>query len=64
MQAIALVELAKAGWVEPVEVESRCWPVLIHQMLAMALASDGITANDAWEHFAHVPDFQGIHRAV
>lgn len=63
LQAIALVELAKAGWVEAVEVERRCWPVLIHQLLAMALASDGIAADDAWEHLARVPDFQGIHRA-
>src|SRR5439155_24027216 len=63
LQAIALIELAKAGWVETVEVERRCWPVLIHQLLAMALASNGITADDAWEHLARVPDFQGIHRA-
>ncbi|WP_218940478.1 DEAD/DEAH box helicase [Streptomyces sp. Ru87] len=63
LQAIALVELAKAGWVEAVDVGRRCWPVLIHQLLAMALASDGITADDAWEHLACVPDFQGIQRA-
>jgi len=63
LQSIALVELAKAGWIEPVEVERRCWPVLIHQLLAMALASDGITADDAWDHLVAVPDFQGIHRA-
>jgi ATP-dependent Lhr-like helicase len=58
-----LVELAKAGWVEPVVLDHRCWPVLIHQLLAMALAGDGITSEDAWEHLAHVPDFQGIHGA-
>ena len=63
VQAIALVELAKAGWVEAVEVERRCWPVLIHQLLAMALASNGIAADGAWEHLARVPDFQGINRA-
>jgi ATP-dependent Lhr-like helicase len=63
LQAVALVELAKAGWVESVEVERRCWPVLIHQLLAMALASDGISADDAWDHLARVSDFQGIHRA-
>ena len=63
LQAIALVELAKAGWIEQVEVERRCWPVLIHQLLAMALASDGIAADDAWEHLGCVPDLQGIHRA-
>ena len=28
----------------------RCWPVLIHQLLAMSLAGDGVTAEDAWEH--------------
>lgn len=63
LQAVALVELAKAGWVESVEADRRCWPVLIHQLLAMALASGGIAANDAWEHLRGVPDFQGIHRA-
>ena len=63
LQAIALVELAKAGWVERVQVERRCWPVLIHQLLAMALASNGIAAEDAWRHLSLVSDFQGIHRA-
>lgn len=63
LQAVALVELAKAGWVESIEVERRCWPVLIHQLLAMALASNGISAGDAWAHLTCVPDFQGIHRA-
>jgi ATP-dependent Lhr-like helicase len=63
LQAIALVELAKAGWVESVEVERRCWPVLIHQLLAMSLAADGITAEDVWAHVSKVPDFLEIHRA-
>ena len=52
LQAIALVELARPGWVESVEVERRCWPVLIHQLLAMSLASDGVTAEDAWAHLS------------
>jgi ATP-dependent helicase Lhr and Lhr-like helicase len=63
LQAVALVELAKAGWVESVEVDSRCWPVLLHQVLAMSLAADGITADEAWAHLSRVPDFAGIHRA-
>jgi ATP-dependent Lhr-like helicase len=62
LQAIALVELAKAGWVESVEVERRCWPVLIHQLLAMSLASDGVMAEDVWTHVSQVPDFGDIHR--
>jgi ATP-dependent Lhr-like helicase len=63
LQAVALIELAKDGWVEPIEVERRCWAVLVHQLLAMALAANGITADEAWEHLTRVPDFQGIHRA-
>lgn len=62
LQAIALVELAKSGWVESVYVDSRCWPVLVHQLLAMALERDGVPATDAWEHLSEVPDFKGIHR--
>ena len=60
LQSIALIELAKAGWVEDVAVNDRCWPVLIHQLLAMSLASDGITIEDAWSHLSAVPDFRGI----
>lgn len=49
LQAIALIELARRGWVEDVRVNTRCWPVYVHQLFAMALASDGITADEAWE---------------
>jgi len=62
LQAIALIELAKSGWVEDVEVNDRCWPVLIHQLLAMALADDGIPREAVWEHLSGVPDFKGISR--
>jgi ATP-dependent helicase Lhr and Lhr-like helicase len=62
LQAIALIELARSGWVEPVEVNDRCWPVFIHQLLAMSLANDGIALQPAWEHLSRVPDFQGIRR--
>lgn len=62
LQAIALIELAKAGWVESVPIQGRCWSVLIHQLLTMALAAGGITAEDAWAHLSRVPDFRGINR--
>ncbi len=62
LQALALIELARSGWVESVEVNDRCWPVLIHQLLAMALASDGVPVEAAWEQLARVPDFRGITR--
>ena len=54
--------LAKAGWVEDVAVTGRCWPVLIHQLLALALAADGVTIEAAWQHLSRVPDFRGICR--
>ncbi len=62
LQAIALIELAKSGWVESVEVSDRCWPVLIHQILALALAADGVPVETAWAHLSGVPDFRGIAR--
>jgi ATP-dependent Lhr-like helicase len=48
LQAYALVEMARRGWVEPVRVNRRAWPVLVHQLLAMALSQAGTTAERAW----------------
>ncbi|MFN3151818.1 DEAD/DEAH box helicase [Bremerella sp.] len=62
LQAIAIIELAKSGWVESIEVNDRCWPVLIHQLLAMSLAANGIRPEEAWEHLSLLPDFSGIER--
>ena len=62
LQAIALIELARSGWVEPIAVNDRCWPVFIHQLLAMSLAGDGVALEPAWEHLSRVPDFRGIRR--
>ncbi len=63
VQAYALIELARRGWIEPVVVNRRSWPVLVHQLLAMALTQAGTTAESAWTHFTRVPDFADIHRA-
>nr|WP_276570134.1 DEAD/DEAH box helicase [Thiocystis violacea] len=62
LQAIALIELAKSGWVESVAINPRCWPVLIHQLLALALATDGVTVEMAWDQLSRVPDFRDIRR--
>jgi len=62
LQAIALVELAREGWVEDVPVQTRCWPVLVHQLLAMALAAGGVPPEEAWRHLSSVPDLSGIRR--
>jgi ATP-dependent Lhr-like helicase len=63
LQAIALIELAKAGWVESVTIDHRCWPVLIHQLLAMSLATNGIDADRTWLQLSRLPDFQEIEKA-
>ena len=60
LQAIALIELAKSSWVESVELDGRCWPVLIHQLMTMALAANGISAEDAWGHLSKLPDLSAI----
>jgi len=62
LQAIALVELAREGWVERVPVQTRCWPVLVHQLLAMTLQWGAISPERCWEHLSRVPDFSGISR--
>ena len=63
LQAVALIELAKEGWVEPVQVERRCWPVLVHQLLAMTLADGAVTPQAAWDILHRVPDLSGIARS-
>ncbi len=60
--SMALVELARAGWVEPVPALNRCWPVLVQQLMAMSLQFGAISADDAWVQLSRVADFQGIRR--
>lgn len=62
LQAIALIELARAGWVERVRVTGRCWPVLVHQLLAMTLQFGAISVERVWEQLSRVPDFAEIER--
>ena len=60
LQAVGLIELARQGWVEAVEVSGRCWPVLVHQLLAMTIAYGSISEERAWETLSKIPDFQGV----
>jgi ATP-dependent Lhr-like helicase len=62
LQAVALIELAREGWVERVARPERCWPVLVHQLLAMTLQFGAISADRCWEQLARVPDFRSISR--
>jgi len=60
VQSTALVSLASRGWVESVKDETRCWPVLVHQILAMTQQHGGISAERCWQLLERVPDFRGI----
>jgi ATP-dependent Lhr-like helicase len=62
LQAVALVELAKEGWVEPIPPQTRCWPVLVHQLLAFTLALGGIQRDVAWQKLSRLPDLSDITR--
>lgn len=63
LQAVALIELAREGWVERVPQSGRCWPVLVHQLLALTLQFGAISPERCWEQLSCVPDFYGIARA-
>jgi len=63
LQAIALIELAREGWVERVSAHERCWPVVVHQTLALTLQFGAISRDRAWDQLSRVPDFRAIARA-
>lgn len=60
LQAIAIVELVRTGWVESISVNTRAWPVMVHQLLALTLQFGAISAERCWEHLSVVTDFSGI----
>jgi ATP-dependent helicase Lhr and Lhr-like helicase len=62
LQAAAIIELARRGWVESVPVNNRAWPVLVHQLLALTLQFQAIEPDLCWEQLSVVPDFKGISR--
>jgi ATP-dependent Lhr-like helicase len=62
LQAAALIELAREGRVESVEVQTRCWPVLVHQLLALALEHGAVSPEHCWNQLCRVPDFKDITR--
>ena len=63
LQAIALIELAKKGWVESVPTNNRVWSVLVHQILALTLQFGAISAEQCWQQLSIVSDFSGINRS-
>jgi hypothetical protein len=53
---------AREGWVETIPPQERCWPVLVHQLLAFTLAAGGVSRDLAWEKLSRLPDLAGIMR--
>lgn len=43
LQSIAIVELAREGWVEDVKTHKRVWHILLHQIMAMCLERGAVT---------------------
>jgi len=60
LQSIAIVELARKGWVESVLCQTRVWSVMVHQLFALTLQFGAISAERCWAHLNRVPDFSGI----
>ena len=60
VQAVAICLLAADKWVESVSEQDRCWPVLVHQLLALTLQHGGVSAERCWQLLSPVPDFRGI----
>ncbi len=63
LQAISIIELAREKWVESVPQKTRCWPVMVHQLLALTLQFGAISAERCWSQLHRVPDFSGIREA-
>ncbi|MBN1536881.1 MAG: DEAD/DEAH box helicase [Anaerolineales bacterium] len=60
LRAVALVNLARKKWVEPVIPSQRAFHVLIHQVLAQALQHYGATRSQLWELCQTATPFQNI----
>lgn len=60
LQTIALIELAKAGWVENVRFSNRMWHLLIQQIMAILLEYGGIKPDSLRNIISSSYPFSGI----
>lgn len=49
LQAIAIVELAREGWIENVPLSQRAWHLLLHQIMALCLERGAVTRQLLWD---------------
>ncbi len=60
LRACALVKLALAGEVEPVQPRARAFPVLVQQMLMQVLREGALAPDRLWQQLGPAPCFAGI----
>jgi len=62
LRAVALVNLARRGWIEPVRPTHRAVHILVHQALAQALQFYGVRREQVWEIAERAEPFSQITR--
>lgn len=60
LQALAIVELARSGFVEAVKTNGSAWHILLHQIMALCLERGGIARGDPWRLLGKTSCFAGI----
>jgi ATP-dependent helicase Lhr and Lhr-like helicase len=60
LQSLAIVELAREGWVEDVGIKGKVWHILLHQIMAMCLERGAISAELVWNQLNRAFCFSGI----
>ncbi len=63
LRALALTELARRRWVEPVRLADRDWAVYVHQILALLLARGAMAPDDLYRQLKACAAFSGIRHA-
>ncbi len=62
LQAAGLLRLWSQGFIEPLEPERRAYPVLAHQLLALAVQEAGVAISDWWAWIGGAACFSEISR--
>ncbi|MBM3275311.1 MAG: hypothetical protein FJZ00_09170, partial [Candidatus Sericytochromatia bacterium] len=63
LRAVALTELARRRWVEPVRLDDRDWAVYVHQILALLLARRVLSPDEIYRALKGCSAFKGIRHA-
>jgi len=60
LQALAIIELARSGFVETVRTNASAWHILLHQVMALCLERGGIARRDPWRLLGRTSCFKDI----